>query len=178
MMLSSLPSQSAAEVTAVPPDADTCEAIVFLVDGYPFALPLGAIVRIVSGRSLPKQQQNASWGNDTPLYLFDGKPLPLVDLRHALAQVAAAGAIAQLTPPDDGATFLIVVRLSSQQCCGILVDQLPQIQYLPLAQVHTLPGFYQQKIANLASHAVIQNAESEGNPSILFLLDLKAFLTL
>lgn len=160
------------EASAAALNNEACEAIVFRVQDYHFALPLGAIVRIVSGRSLQVS-------TDAPIPLFDGEPLPIVDLGMALNPGVSSTAMLVDTHSagrNNNPNFLLIVRLASQQCCGLVVDQLPQIQQLPLEQVYRLPEFYRHQLANLATHAIVLNSETEGASTVLFLLDLAAYL--
>jgi len=168
------PSFSTLARSAVPiPNLETCQALIVQVRHYRFALPLGAIVRIVSGRS-PHFLADAS------MQLFEGEPLPLIDLERVLEQAAPPRQVHSFSPSltDQASRFLVVVRFAPHHHYGVMVNPLPQIQRLPLTQAYPLPDFFRRQIANLASHAIVLEDENEAATLVFFLLDLKAYFTL
>ncbi|MBD1909427.1 MULTISPECIES: chemotaxis protein CheW [unclassified Leptolyngbya] len=176
MMKSSSPLSREPAIASSP--SVICQALTFQVQNYRFALPLGAIVRIVQGRSAQSSQRDLiQFHAGSPMQLFEGEPLPILDLRMALVEASSTlplSSTADTMAQTMDALFLLIVRLPSYQCCGLAVDRLPKIQPLSLTQCRRLPEFYRHKIANLASHAVVQESETDTDTSILFLLDLQS----
>ncbi|NJN31409.1 MAG: hypothetical protein HC824_14025, partial [Synechococcales cyanobacterium RM1_1_8] len=142
----------------------TCQAVVFEAAGLGFALPLGAIGRIVH-RSLLRQDPKIPG-----LLYLDDQPLDVVDLSLLLQQTQAAR-------PDSGAAeaqFFILTEVG--RAMAIAIDAPPVIMALPLGNVRDLPQAQRQQLRDLAEQmAVVEIGET---PSSLFLLDLQALAAL
>lgn len=156
---------------------DSCEAIVFQSQGYQFALPLAAVLRIV--------QQSAIALSQTPIELehrhsshsislFENQPIRLIDLsRQLLKPELSAGDRPSSLRLDPVHPLVMIAQTRSGELIGIPMSHPPEVIKLPLQQIMLLPPFYRSQIANLASHAVIIPGVEQ---PLILLLDLQALL--
>ncbi|NJM57328.1 MAG: hypothetical protein HC857_07700 [Synechococcales cyanobacterium RU_4_20] len=86
--------------------SQTCKAVVFSAAGHRFALPLGAIARIVH-RSLLRSDRSVPG-----LVYFENQPLDLIHLDQLLQGTAAAST--QVSPAAEP-QFFILVHLGQQE---------------------------------------------------------------
>lgn len=155
--------------------SQTCKAVVFSTAGHRFALPLGAIARIVH-RSLLQGDRNIPG-----LVYFENQPLDLIHLDQLLQGTAAAST--QVGPAAEPQFFILVhlvqqegQQQGGQQQGGIAATAPPMLMDLPLDQVHTVPHTYAQKLQGLASQMI--SLGNPATPETIFLLNLQQVATL
>ncbi|NJR68500.1 MAG: hypothetical protein HC771_07380 [Synechococcales cyanobacterium CRU_2_2] len=150
--------------------SQTCKAVVFSAAGHRFALPLGAIARIVH-RSLLRSDRSVPG-----LVYFENQPLDLIHLDQLLQGTAAAST--QVSPAAEPQFFILVHlgQQEGQQQGGIAATAPPVLMDLPLDQVHTVPHAYAQKLQGLASQMI--SLGNPATPETIFLLNLQQVATL
>jgi hypothetical protein len=164
------------------PMQEYCQAVVFQAGEHWFALPVSAVVRIAHTTAIASSHLSphttAASKNISQLQatapsttIFEGEPLYWIRLGYLLSN-----SIHQLEPSGmstiDKSSFAIVTRTRANHLYGITLKNLPQVIQLPLSNICLLPPFYCDRIAHVASHAVIMS----DHPiyPLIFLLDLHA----
>ncbi|TVQ22776.1 MAG: hypothetical protein EA367_03255 [Leptolyngbya sp. DLM2.Bin15] len=157
---------------------DICEAIVFQSQGYRFALPLAAVLRIVQrsaiAPSYPTLEQERIQVSRLVL-LFEGEPIRLIDLSRQLLEPSSSTSDRTSSPssiPVD--PFVMVAQTHDSELMGIPTPNPPEVIKLPLHQIMPLPPSYRNQIGNLAHHAVIM---PHADSPLILLLDLQALLS-
>jgi hypothetical protein len=152
-----------------------CRSVVFSASGHRFALPLGAIARIVH-RTLLQRDRN-------DLFYFENQPLDLIHLSQLLQDTRPKNTTApsQVLQPTESQFFIIVQQ--GQQPLGLAADTPPVLLDLPLDAVHAVPQAYHQKLQGLASQMIslkneAANEAADGVLDTVFLLNLHRVATL
>jgi purine-binding chemotaxis protein CheW len=145
---------------------ETCRSIVFTIANHWLALPLAAVLKIMTTKAIPLNEI----GGQSLIYL-DQDPITLVNLHPVLSGVLASSS----TSPANviSGQFLLITGLYGYPQWAIPVDEAPTLLELPLDSVRLLPNTYRESIHNLACHvAVLSNRDL--TPTVL-LLNLQQF---
>ena len=161
------PSQAQRSKPAAP--TDHFRVIAFGIASYTFALPMGAIARVIHCPPL----ENPGLGR-TGLIHLEQQVIRILDL-HDLA--TAQGNSQETAAPEP--RFLVIARRRDGELCGIPVDTPPDLIEVAQSQVQPLPpSAHQDPILFLAPMiAVLPGNAPPDNPiatpdSTLLLLDL------
>lgn len=141
-------------------NTDTCSAIVFTIAGHLLALPLPAVLRVLTSAVLDHS-------SDKRLVYIEQQPIPLVDLRPSLQRLNASLSNAIAPQP-----FLLLAALHHTRSIAIPVDEAPNLMTLPQATMQALPQTYRQQISNIASHVAVIEQPKQPKPLTILLLDL------
>jgi purine-binding chemotaxis protein CheW len=145
------------------PSFERCRAVVFAIAGHFLALPLTAVVKVVSAAAashLPSAQPS--------LIYLDNQPITLLNLQPCLSAVATSHASVQpLLYPGQ---FLLIAS-DQEQLFAISLNQVPTLMELPLSVVRLLPKTYRQSIQNIAFHVAVLTHETQ--TQTILLLDLQ-----
>lgn len=158
--------------SAIAPPSPVCQAILFNSCGHLFALPINAIAKITyrSTLTMADSAQQTTFPQAIPdhpltpmaaIGQFNHAPLYWIDLEHILQSPPS--------PTSPLPPFVIVAHSPQPYYYGLLLHQLPQLTTLNLAHLCALPPLYRQRIAHIASHALLPQADQ---PAMIFLLDL------
>ncbi len=153
--------------------ADHFRVIAFGIGSYTFALPMGAIARVIHCPPL----ENPGLGR-TGLIHLEQQVIRILDL-HDLAIAHRPTPEAAAATVDQSPRFLVIARRRDGELCGIPVDTPPDLLEVERSQIRPLPpSTHQDPILSLAPMiAVLPGSETQDNPtatpdSTLLLLDL------
>lgn len=170
-------SQPATLPTSSDTPLDSCEAIVFQNQGYQFALPLAAVLRIVQRSAIALSQNPIDLEHrhsSYPILLFENQPIRLIDISRHLLQPGLSESDRPLSPKLGSVHLLVMIaQTRNGELIGIPMSHPPEVIKLPLQEIMLLPPFYRSQIANLASHAVLMPCAEQ---PLILLLDLQALL--
>jgi chemotaxis signal transduction protein len=148
---------------ADPLSSESCRAIVFAIAGHFLALPLTAVVKVISASNaahLPTPE--------TALIYLDGQPITYLNLHSCLSAVAPEG---KAQRSQLSGQFLLIATDQDQQF-AILVNEAPTLLDLPFSTIRPLPATYCHSIQHIASHvAVVPNPDST---QMILLLQLQS----
>ncbi|MEM1425075.1 MAG: chemotaxis protein CheW [Cyanobacteria bacterium P01_H01_bin.130] len=158
--------------------ADHFRVIAFGIGTYTFALPMGAIARVIHCPPL----ENPGLGR-TGLIHLEQQVIRILDLHDLAADQGPVPEAAEEAAEEAAATqaprFLVIARRRDGELCGIPVDTPPDLLEVERSQVRPLPpSTHQDPILSLAPMiAVLPGSEEQDNPtatpdSTLLLLDL------
>jgi purine-binding chemotaxis protein CheW len=145
-------------------DSKVDKFIVFKIADYHLALPMSDVIKVV---------------NCSPLVSNGLQTMGVIQLGHHMIRVVdlheqlSSGGSDQL--PNDP-PFLVIIRGSGGELCGIAVEKPPNLVELPLEIMRTLPksDHYDKPALNLVSHAAVISQENV--TTTIFLLDVKRVL--
>ena len=114
-------------------------AIVFRVLNYYFALPLEAIIKIITCPAITSPIRNG-----LGLIEWDRQTITVVDLADKL-QIDRT----EFTANETSHRFLILTQTTSAQLCGFLIEQSPIMMNIPWDSIRSVPLSYRQ-VADLS----------------------------
>ncbi len=136
------------------------KAIVFTSAGYSFALPMGAVSRILHRSLLTTHDLGAD------LIYLDNQPVEVLDLS---AQLPARSAKADWELEQRA--FLLLIQLENRTI-ALAADSAPILLTLPLEKVQAVPGTYRDRLKGLAEGMVVMKKGER--TATVFLLELAA----
>ena len=148
------------------PLVESCKATLFKIADHWLALPATTVLKVIPSSDL----EGSDRGN---LTVWNNHPLVRLDLHQLLtrnAAISSSGVEQRLKLQQ----YTMIVWSQTGERCGILVDELPVLQELSLAEAQVLPPHYRQTIRNIAKYLVIQ--PYQGAVLNVLLLDLQQAL--
>lgn len=145
---------------------DSLRIIVFNVSQYMFALPVGAVQKIII---CPPTIDGISEG--IGIVNLGSFTATVLDLRYKFVKD-----IDRETLPTLQRRFLILIDTKEGDPCGIIVPRPPIIKDIPLSAIVPVPRSYRQvKQLNFTSHMVVlSEADSDrADPDNIFLLGME-----
>ena len=145
-------------------DAKIGKFIVFKIADYHLALPMSDVIKVV---------------NCSPMVSNGLQKMGVIQLGHHMIRVVdlheqlSSGGSDDL--PNDP-PFLVIIRGSGGELCGIPVEKPPNLVELPLEMMRSFPKSdqYDKPALNLVSHAAVVSQENV--TTTIFLLDVKQVL--
>ena len=145
-------------------DSKVGKFIVFKIADYHLALPMSDVIKVV---------------NCSPMVSSGLKTMGVIQLGHHMIRVLdlheqlSSGGSDDL--PNDP-PFLVIIRGSGGELCGIPVEKPPNLVELPLEMMRSFPKSdqYDKPALNLVSHAAVVSQENV--TTTIFLLDVKQVL--
>ena len=162
--MTATPTHTNAERSLEP---ETCRAVVFTIANHLLALPLTAVLKVVSQSVIQNDYPNVQ----SVIYL-ENQPITLLNLHRCLSTVPGNNVSNRsvLSAVTSG-QFLLITGLQGHAQWAIPVDQPPTLMELPLSTVRQLPIAYRQLIQNLACHVSVLT--NQRGLSTILLLNLK-----
>ncbi|MBP0016483.1 MAG: chemotaxis protein CheW [Cyanobacteria bacterium SBLK] len=146
----------------------TVRVIVFSVNQYRFALPLKAVLKIVS-----RPPELDEGFDDVGLLEIEGETVLLLNLIWILEEWDRGDRELRT------GKYLILIRNNREQLCGIEIDELPTAMDLSLDTVQEMPSSSRQSnLGRLARYVAFwqspknEEAEKEPEKRPIFLLDV------
>jgi purine-binding chemotaxis protein CheW len=145
-------------------DSKIGKFIVFKIADYHLALPMSDVIKVV---------------NCSPMVSNGLQKMGVIQLGHHMIRVVdlheqlSSGGSDHL--PNDP-PFLVIIRGSGGELCGIPVEKPPNLVELPLEMMRSFPKSdqYDKPALNLVSHAAVVSQENV--TTTIFLLDVKQVL--
>ncbi len=145
-------------------DSKVGKFIVFKIADYHLALPMRDVIKVV---------------NCSPMVSNGLQKMGVIQLGHHMIRVVdlheqlSSGGSDDL--PNDP-PFLVIIRGSGGELCGIPVEKPPNLVELPLEMMRSFPKSdqYDKPALNLVSHAAVVSQENV--TTTIFLLDVKQVL--
>jgi purine-binding chemotaxis protein CheW len=145
-------------------DSKVGKFIVFKIADYHLALPMSDVIKVV---------------NCSPMVSNGLQKMGVIQLGHHMIRVVdlheqlSSGGSDDL--PNDP-PFLVIIRGSGGELCGIPVEKPPNLVELPLEMMRSFPKSdqYDKPALNLVSHAAVVSQENV--TMTIFLLDVKQVL--
>jgi len=145
-------------------DSKVGKFIVFKIADYHLALPMSDVIKVV---------------NCSPMVSNGLQKMGVIQLGHHMIRVVdlheqlSSGGSDHL--PNDP-PFLVIIRGSGGELCGIPVEKPPNLVELPLEMMRSFPKSdqYDKPALNLVSHAAVVSQENV--TMTIFLLDVKQVL--
>jgi purine-binding chemotaxis protein CheW len=120
-------------------EKNTTSAMVFRVLNYYFALPLEAIIKIITCPAITSPIRDG-----LGLVEWDRQTITVVDLADKL-QIERT----EFTANKTSHRFLILTQTTSAQLCGFLIEQSPTLINIPGDSIRSVPLSYRQ-VADLS----------------------------
>ncbi len=143
---------------------ETVRAIIFPIHNYLFALPIQAVLKIISCPPIDSPIENC-----IGLVEWEGQTITIVDLHQKLT----LGLESTLASEHR---FLILTKTKNGELCGFLTEQSPTLIDIPLNDIHSVPLSYRE-VAELGfvSHmAILSNTETTKTFKVFLLgMDLR-----
>ncbi len=157
--------------TATTTEGDSLRVVVFASADYLFALPVGAVLKVIACPLIRTPVENGIGTVD-----LGTQTITIVDLRQKLnpqAQLAPAYA----SSPGHEKQFLLLTQTRTGEICGICADKPPFLLDIPPETVRPLPWSYRQAMKlNFVSHMAVVPAVPTEEPLKLLLLGINQIL--
>jgi chemotaxis signal transduction protein len=135
---------------------DSVRMITFTIADHLLALPMNAVIKVVS---CPPQIAKSS--NSIELFHFGNYSITVLNLHSHFSNTAVSS--------DK---FLIVTQQKQQELYALLVDTPPDLVNFPVTTIRQLPELYQQGYALRIASCVVVLPQDEGVSSI-FVIDME-----
>lgn len=153
-------------------DRDSLRVIVFAIADYLFALPAGAVLKVINCPPISSTVESGIGMAD-----LGAQTITILDLRQKIFPQPLEGQVHQdcsLVPTFQ--RFLLVTQTRTGEICGIPVDKPPTLIDIPLETVRPVPWSYRQVALSFASHmAVLPGGKPEETIKV-FLLGMSQIL--
>jgi len=152
-------------------ECDSLRVIVFAIADYLFALPVGAVLKIISCPPISSTVESGIGIAD-----LGSQTITILDLRQKLVSQPQARQVDEVSPVPTFQRFLLLTQTRTGELCGIPVDKPPSLIDIPLETVRPVPLSYRQ-VAKLsfASHMAVL-PEGQGESINVFLLSMNQIL--
>lgn len=139
--------------------------IAFAVMDYWFALPLGAVLKVIPCPAFTAA--NSGIG----IIHLDSQTITVVDLRYKFIKNSNQTIKFTKDSPHNMMNFLIMFQTQNGELCGIPVAKTPILTDIALSNIRPLPCFYQQ-ISELSfiKYVAVIPQEQKTEPLQIFLL--------
>jgi chemotaxis signal transduction protein len=133
---------------------DSVRVITFTIANHQLALPMNAIVKVVS---CPPSLMNST--HKVELLHFGNHSITVLNLHQHFAQASSGG------------KFLVVTRSKQEELYALMVDTPPDLRDLPVSAIRKLPESYRQGHPLSIASCVAVLPQSEGVLSV-FIIDM------
>jgi len=138
--------------------------IVFKIADYLLALPMSDVLKVVNFP--PGSNHLGAMG----LVQLGRHTIRVLDLHQQLSS-------GEVSSVANNLPFLIIIRHSQGELCGIAVDDTPNLMEFPLELMRSVPqSFGQSSILEMVSHTLVLSEEEV--TTTIFLLDVKQLFAL
>ncbi|WP_138500621.1 chemotaxis protein CheW [Nostoc sp. PA-18-2419] len=152
---------------------DSLRVVVFAIADYLFALPVGAVLKVIACPPISSTVESGIGMVD-----LGTQTITIVDLRQKLIpQVQAQQAHQVLYAVDTSARFLLLTQTRTGEICGIPADKPPALIDIPLSAVRPVPWSYRQVAElNFISHMAVLSLTPNEEPLKVLLLGMSQIL--
>lgn len=147
---------------AGPATEECLRVIVFEIANHLFALPVGAVLKVITCPSLSTPIKNG-----IGMLEVGDQTVTVVDLSHKFVEESDCQG---LLPKRR---FLILIQTRTGELCGIPVDNAPAITDIPLATIRPVPLSIRLVQLAFASHMAILPETQDSSAKKIFLLGIK-----
>lgn len=147
---------------------DSLRVIVFPVSNYLFALPVGAVIKIINSPPLTNKFENG-----IGMVNLGSQTYTVLDLSHNFLENSSEKIV---TNTDNFANkqidLLILIQTKNDENCAIKIARSPVLMDIPLTTIRPIPSSYRQ-VANLnfVTHMAVLSSEEEEKETVnVFLL--------
>ncbi|MBN4002804.1 chemotaxis protein CheW [Nostoc sp. LPT] len=155
-------------------ERDSLRVLVFAIADYLFALPVGAVLKVMACPPISSSTVESGIG----MVDLGTQTITIVDLRQKfIPQVQAQQAHQVLSAVDTSGRFLLLTQTRTGEICGIPVDKPPALIDIPLSAVRPVPWSYRQ-VAELScvSHMAVLSVAPNEEPLKVLLLGMSQIL--
>ncbi|MEH2289255.1 chemotaxis protein CheW [Nostoc sp.] len=148
-------------------ERDSLRVVVFAIADYLFALPVGAVLKVIACPPISSTVEGGIGMVD-----LGTQTIAIVDLRQKLIpQVEAQQAHQVFSGDETSGRFLLLTQTRTGDICGIPVDKPPALIDIPLSAVRPVPWSYRQvaKLSCVSHMAVLSVAPNEEPLKVLLL---------
>ncbi|MDZ8240494.1 MAG: chemotaxis protein CheW [Nostoc sp. ChiQUE01a] len=154
-------------------DRDSLRVVVFAIADYLFALPVGAVLKVI-----PCPPISSTVESGIGMVDLGTQTIAIVDLRQKfISQVQAQQGDQVLSSVDASGRFLLLTQTRTGEICGIPVDKPPALIDIPLEVVRLVPWSYRQVAElNCISHMAVLSVAPNEEPLKVLLLGMNQIL--
>jgi chemotaxis signal transduction protein len=148
-------------------DRDSLRVVVFAIADYLFALPVGAVLKVIACPPISSTVESGIGMVD-----LGTQTIAIVDLRQKfIPQLPAQQAHEVPSGVDTLGRFLLLTQTRTGEICGIPADKPPALIDIPLSAVRPVPWSYRQVAElNFISHMAVLSLAPNSEPlKVLFL---------
>ncbi len=154
-------------------ERDSLRVVVFAIADYLFALPVGAVLKVMACPPIRSTVESGIGMVD-----LGAQTITIVDLRQKFIQ-QVQGQQAHQVPSavDTSGRFLLLTQTRTGEICGIPVDKPPALIDIPLEAVRPVPWSYRQ-VAELScvSHMAVLPVAPNEEPLKVLLFGMSQIL--
>ncbi|MFN6500934.1 MAG: chemotaxis protein CheW [Nostoc sp. DedQUE01] len=154
-------------------DRDSLRVVVFAIADYLFALPVGAVLKVI-----PCPPISSTVESGIGMVDLGTQTIAIVDLRQKfIPQVQAQQGHQVLSSVDASGRFLLLTQTRTGEICGFPVDKPPALIDIPLEAVRLVPWSYRQVAElNCISHMAVLSVAPNEEPLKVLLLGMNQIL--
>ncbi|MDZ8227513.1 MULTISPECIES: chemotaxis protein CheW [unclassified Nostoc] len=160
-------------LSGVVSERDSLRVVVFAIADYLFALPVGAVLKVMACPPISSTVENGIGMVD-----LGAQTITIVDLRQKfIQQVPRQQADQVLSVVETSGRFLLLTQTRTGEICGIPVDKPPALIDIPLSAVRPVPWSYRQ-VAELScvSHMAVLSVAPNEEPLKVLLFGMSQIL--
>ncbi|WP_445630251.1 chemotaxis protein CheW [Nostoc sp. DSM 114167] len=153
-------------------ETDSLRVVVFAIADYLFALPVGAVLKVIACPPISSTVESGIGMVD-----LGAQTITIVDLRQKLIPQLQTQQAHQVSAVDTSGRFLLLTQTRTGEICGISVDKPPALIDIPLEVVRPVPWSYRQ-VAELScvSHMAVLSVAPNEEPLKVLLLGMSQIL--
>ncbi|MBD2451525.1 chemotaxis protein CheW [Nostoc sp. FACHB-152] len=154
-------------------ESDSLRVVVFAIADYLFALPVGAVLKVIACPPISSTVESGIGMVD-----LGAQTITIVDLRQKLIpQVQTQQTQQVLSAVETSGRFLLLTQTRTGELCGIPVDKPPALIDIPLSTVRPVPWSYRQ-VADLScvSHMAVLSIAPNEEPLKVLLFGMNQIL--
>ncbi|OUL21779.1 chemotaxis protein CheW [Nostoc sp. T09] len=150
-------------------ESDSLRVVVFAIADYLFALPVGAVLKVIACPPISSTVESGIGMVD-----LGAQTITIVDLRQ---KVQPQQRHQVLSGVDTSGRFLLLTQTRTGEICGIPVDKPPALIDIPLEAVRPVPWSYRQVAElNFVSHMAVLSVAPNEEPLKVLLLGMNQIL--
>ncbi|OUL36275.1 chemotaxis protein CheW [Nostoc sp. 106C] len=154
-------------------ESDSLRVVVFAIADYLFALPVGAVLKVIACPPISSTVESGIGMVD-----LGAQSITIVDLRQKLIpEIQSQQTHQVLSAVDTSGRFLLLTQTRTGELCGIPVDKPPALIDIPLSAVRPVPWSYRQVAElNFVSHMAVLSVAPNEEPLKVLLLGMNQIL--
>ncbi|WP_257209609.1 chemotaxis protein CheW, partial [Nostoc linckia] len=154
-------------------ESDSLRVVVFAIADYLFALPVGAVLKVIACPPISSTVESGIGMVD-----LGAQTITIVDLRQKfISQLQAQQTHQVLSAVETPGRFLLLTQTRTGEICGIPVDKPPALIDIPLEAVRPVPWSYRQVAElNFVSHMAVLSVTPNEEPLKVLLLGMNQIL--
>ena len=151
---------------------EALRAIIFNVSEYVFAMPVGAVHKIIISPPITNNMERG-----IGIVNLGSQTITVLDLRYKFDRNFSEQSIS-----PSSRRFLILIKTKTREICGIIVDLPPVLTDIPLSSIQPVPNSYREVMGlDLTSYMAIlpwkkAQQEDEKDSQNIFILGMEQIL--